>query len=693
MAGNAARKKLTWICAFCTVLTVLLHASGWFGIWLGLRDSIARHGRKTAIHPQVVFLAIDQPSLTLDRLSTAEVESNAALQMMKNGWPWPRDIYPLILEKLAAAGARVIAFDLMFPTPRAGDEPFHNALERFRDKVVIGSNFSDAERERGGFRTYNAPAPTLIPSSSPLDDRVGFVNVWPDPDGIVRRVQYSITAEQASGLSTQNNTARYDSFASQILQKAGYESAIPQGTELLRFTKGFVPRSVYEIFVPAFWQSPQYQHGESFRDKIVVIGPEGNWSKDLIPTPLGLLAGPEIHLTAINAVLQNDFPRQLPLILEALLIASGGVAAWLLSAFVNRPMLRLMLLILAGAGFYGLGLLLWNLPHRLGIWPPVAGAMLALVSSGLIRLVWEQVQDRLERARMRRTLERYMSKNLVCEILDNPETYFETLGGVRKPVAIFFTDLRGFTTMTEEADSSQVVAQLNEYFTGMVRHVFENDGTLDKFIGDAIMAVWGNIHTRGPAGDVARAVTTALQMKRSLAQLNAEWKNRGIRPLAMGIGINHGEAIVGNIGSPEKMELTVIGDCVNLASRLEGLSKHYGVEIVLGENAAELVADQFHLQLLDNVRVAGKNIPLNIYTVHGAFNESLDAATRVYLDQFAAGLELYRKGRFDAALDAFKSALIARPDDAVANLYISRCDNLRLSPPADWDGVFVMTKK
>ena len=209
--------------------------------------------------------------------------------------------------------------------------------------------------------------------------------------------------------------------------------------------------------------------------------------------------------------------------------------------------------------------------------------------------------------RTRRTLERYVSKNLVKEILDNPGGYYSSLRGVRVPATILFSDVVGFTALTENSDPEGLVRQLNEYLSRMTAAVFDHGGTLDKFVGDAVMAVWGNVRSRGPAEDAKSAARAALAMRRELWTLNQRWFADGIVPFAIGIGINQGDVVVGNIGSQEKADPTVIGDAVNLASRLEGLTRTYGVDILLGPSATELVRDEFYVRSVARVQVKGKS--------------------------------------------------------------------------------------
>jgi adenylate cyclase len=223
--------------------------------------------------------------------------------------------------------------------------------------------------------------------------------------------------------------------------------------------------------------------------------------------------------------------------------------------------------------------------------------------------------------------------------------------------------------------------------------VFAQHGSLDKFIGDAVMAVWGSIVSQGPPQDALNAVATALAMKRSLKKLNEDWKARGMPQLAFGIGINHGEVIVGNLGSTEKMELTVIGDPVNLASRLESLTKEYHLDLLLGETVASLVRGHYLLRTVDYVRVKGKTKPVEVFAV-------VDEGTTPtgpppdWLARYEDGIRLYRKRAFAEATAAFQESLRQQPGDYLNLMYLKRCQSLIENPPDEsWDSVFVHSKK
>jgi len=282
----------------------------------------------------------------------------------------------------------------------------------------------------------------------------------------------------------------------------------------------------------------------------------------------------------------------------------------------------------------------------------------------------------------------------VRDVLDNPETYLSKLGGQREDVALIVTDLRGFTTMSEEMDSTQLVAQLNEYLSLMVDDIFSRRGSVDKFIGDAILAVWGHVRSEGPAQDVSLAIEAALLMRESLNRLNAEWQSRNLKTFQMGIGVNFGEVIFGNIGSSRKMEPTVIGDAVNVASRLEGLTKDYGRDLLVGEAAADLVKDSFRLQFVDQVTMKGKTKPLRIYSVVSRSDAAIEPQMTAYFEAYELAQASYSAGRFQEARVLFESCLPYCPDDSLLQTYMDRCTKL-LERPSEgvWTGVHVAEHK
>jgi adenylate cyclase len=391
------------------------------------------------------------------------------------------------------------------------------------------------------------------------------------------------------------------------------------------------------------------------------------------------------------AAMSHDFLKPTPAKTGLALVGAAGLFAWLLIVFLRRPLLCLGALVAITGAYLGAARLFYDKTGLLLLTVPVLSALLL---SGLFALGFEYALERLEKLRTRRTLERYVSKNLVKEVLENPDSYYSSLRGARVPVTILFSDLVGFTTLTEKADPEALVAQLNEYLTRMTSVVFGNGGTLDKFIGDAIMAVWGNVRSFGMAQDAKNCARAALGMRRELRQLNEKWRGEGRMGLGMGIGINQGEVIVGNIGSQERMDPTVIGDSVNLASRLEGLTRIYGVDILVGATAAELVRDEFHLRSVARVQVKGKSKPVDVFTFIGARIDDVNPEFLKWLESYEEGLEKFRARDFTEAKILFSRFLEFYPDDLLAKIYLDRALEYEQQPPDEaWDAVEVFKKK
>lgn len=595
------------------------------------QDTLARAGRPAPRDPSLVFLAIDSDSIGLEKeadlerlysLGAGNSEEERGLRLMSERWPWPREIYGLILERLVRAGAKMVVFDLTFPTSTDSDEPFRLALERYKDHVVIGSNFLSApSREASTAGTiYTRPADTLVPQTDEPDDRVGFTNFWPDDDEVVRRARYAVTFEEAEGNPARAGTDRLPSLSAAALSKAGLRDAVPPGSggRLLRFAapprEGFAPRSIFEIFVPDYWQH-NYQAGEFFRGKIVVVGAAGNWQHDEHPTPFGVMPGPEIHLNTMNAALHGAFIRELSPRLMIGLTIDAGLLAIFLSLRVRSPWLRLITLAALDGASLWLALLIFN---RASLFVPLVVPLTQLNLTVLFGLISDLTWERIEKNRARRTLEKYVSKNVVRELLDQPKLFAQSLGGVLKPATILFSDIRGYSFVTARSDPQALVAQLNEYLTVMVECVFRFGGTLDKFIGDAVMAVWGNTRSEGVRNDATNAVRAALAMRQELARLNSTWAAKGLPQLRIGIALNHGEVVVGNIGSPQRMEFTVIGEAVNVSWKLQELTKELDAALIVGEDVAALIIEDFELQPLGPASIRGVPHPVEIFEVCGA---------------------------------------------------------------------------
>jgi adenylate cyclase len=704
---HSRKVQLALICSACTALVLVAELCGKLGYgfsplvrWeLRFRNVLTIEGRKSPPDPRLIFLAIDNESVSIEKIDLDSLFARVphesadyrALTLMAGQWPWPREVYGLALDKLFAAGASVVVFDLLFPKPSGNDAPFRAALDRHRDRVVVGSNFvALTDTHAANAWEHTVPADELIPQTTPLDQRVAYTNFFADEvDETIRRARFRLRT--GPGASDEIIL----SLAARAVTQAGLGHLVPppaQSERLFRYAAppgfGFRPVSIYQLFVPKYWQA-NFGNGERLRGKIVVIGPSGNWQHDEHETPFGKMPGPELHLNAINALLHQAFLFETPLWVDALLVLLAGFVAWLVSLFTARPALQIVRGLVATGAVVVLAFGAYN---YLSVCSAVIAPLLALNLSGGSCFVYEYIREQLDKARTRRTLERYVSKDVVRELLDNRESVLHSLVGARKAITVLFSDLRGFTTLTESADAASLVEQLNEYFNRMVRIVFANSGTLDKFIGDGLMAHWGSIVSKGEVADACAAVRTALEMRAALARLNEEWQPRDRIKLDFGIGINSGEAIVGNLGCDEKMEVSVIGDPVNLAARIEGATKEYRTDLLIGEQVAQLVRNAFVLRSVDLLLVKGKTKPVEVFTV--LEERHADTQEPEWLRAYETGTRLYRQREFAEAARHFREAAALKPGDWLAEEYLRRAESYVATPPApDWDGVYVMTRK
>jgi adenylate cyclase len=577
-------------------------------------DLLVRHAEPLPVDPSLVFLAIDDTSVQLDpELDVAQLlgptpsaeERRGLTLMAESPFPWSREVYAAVIERLVGAGARVVALDLTFPKSREGDDVLAAALAKYRDHVVIAGNFEESlSRVNETTYRFTPPAESILSSAERAKNSPAFVNFWPESDGVIRQTLPYQTLPTVRGYPHDKMAGEpiYPSFAARIAQQAGHPvTAAPGEEKRLRFAarNAFSPIPIFQLFSPRFWTN-NFQQGAFFQDKIVVIGAFGNWQQDQHATPLATIPGPALQLHAVNSLLHGVL-HQPPLALQTGLVIFAGLLALGLARVVGHPLWRLGGLIAGAAAWAGSAIFL------LGTWQlliPTAAPLGAWGVIGLGGVVFDTLFAALEKSRFRRMLERYVSKNVVGEMVRDRQGFNNMLGGAVRPATILFSDIRNFTSFSALTDAKLLVAQLNEYFTAMVECVFRHGGTVDKFMGDALMAVWGNVADITPEEGAQSAMRCALDMAESLEALNRTWMEAGRSQLRIGIALNHGDVVCGNIGSPHRMEFTVIGDAVNVAWRLQEATKLHPGAILLGENMQAFVPRNFATIPGGEVRVA-----------------------------------------------------------------------------------------
>jgi adenylate cyclase len=423
-----------------------------------------------------------------------------------------------------------------------------------------------------------------------------------------------------------------------------------------------------------------------FAGKWVLVGLTAPGLMDLKASPVAAVyPGVEIHATLLDNLIQGDFLTILPpwaLWTWTLILAAGVILVVLLSPKLAVTLAALVLLVLVN-------LTACVAAFRASWWADPVLPGIALGLSFSLAAAYSYATEGRQKKLIRGMFAQYMSETVINHLLQHPEKL--KLGGERRRVTLFFSDLAGFTTLSERLAPETVVALLNEYLSCMTEIILEEEGTVDKFEGDAIMAFWGA--PLDQEDQAIRACRAALRQVAALADLNREFTRRGLPPLTLRIGLHTGEAIVGNLGSSRRFDYTVIGDTVNLASRLEGLSKFYGTAILAGEATVSECGSGVEFRELDLVAVKGREEPVRVFEVLAVKGELAPAQAAVRED-FAPGMELYRRGRFEEAAARFAHALEHSPHDGPAQTFLARCRQFQAAPPPpDWDTVFRPDKK
>lgn len=424
----------------------------------------------------------------------------------------------------------------------------------------------------------------------------------------------------------------------------------------------------------------------ALKDKIILLGATAQGIYDLRVTPFsGIQPGVEIQAQIMDNLVHGNFLRTPAFhrALSLLIIIALGIVMGLALPYLSAIWSLVFILFLAG-GFIGGNYFLFLLGRQLDLFYPLF--QIGVVYLGLT--VHRFVLEEQERAQTRRSFEAYVAPAVVKEILKHPDNL--RLGGERRDLTILFADIRGFTSLSEHLAPEDLVMVLHNFLNPMSNIIIQHGGTIDKYIGDAIMALFG-----APlelTDHAARACRTALDMVRTLRDLGRQWAAEGRPQIRIGLGINSGVAAVGNMGSDRLFDYTAIGDNVNLASRLEGLNKYYGTEILVSEATAKSLGEDFVLRRVDLVRVKGKMKPLEVFEVLGEGAPPAELAQ--FLEAFHQGLSHYRAGHWAECAAAMETALRLRPHDVPARRYLLQSQKYQAKPPeSDWAPVTVMAEK
>ena len=615
-------------------------------------------------------------------------------------YPFPRNIYGSIIQDLYRRNAGLVVFNILTPDPdRMGrDLEYAQALRRY--PTVLPSVGAQQTRNQprqpgsvviGPYANQIVEYPGIIanvPAVEMAAAGIGITNTFPEIDGVVRRMPLLISS----------GGRLYPSLAMETLRVAAGDSTFQvklneNGIEKMRIPK-FGPvttDSLSRVWID--WSLVPETHSLTnlpmdFDGDIVIVGVSAAGLANPVATSRGEMLPQELQASVIGTIIAN---QDHPAITRPDWAEGAEVITLVVLSLISLFLSRWTYVGIITSSFFLIGIVpvghyIFNTYHMLTDATLVMGGLVVvLLHSWGVKFVSEFLQKQ----QIRKQFGTYLSPDLVAQLQRQPELL--VLGGESRELSIMFTDVRGFTTISEHygKDVQGLTRIMNRYMTAMTKKILENKGTLDKYIGDAQMAFWNAPLDNGQ--HAKDAVKTALQMMESLNEFNREITTEGVPPFGMGLGINTGTVVVGNMGSDQRFDYTCMGDSVNLASRLEGQSKPYGVGIVLGSRTAELVRDEYPVVELDKIAVKGKKEGVNIFTV--LQNSKFNSQDQEIHDTM---LSLYREQKFDSAIKfchtlkgCFNGEL-----DHYYELWEQRCEDMKkVKLPADWDGTFIANSK
>lgn len=442
--------------------------------------------------------------------------------------------------------------------------------------------------------------------------------------------------------------------------------------------------------VDAYNNSFTAQEKKALKDSVLLLGATATGTNDIRPNPFDpTIDGVENHAALMDNVLTQSFfkrPASIFTIERSIVLVVGALFTLILlgtSALWSGLSVVAFLI-----GYYYVDKFFW---FSKGIWAYMAVPCAEISLMFTVVTLYKYMTEEREKKKVKGAFQHYLSPEVIDQVLDNPDQL--QLGGEKKELTVFFSDVRGFTTISESLSPEKLCELMNEYFTPMTGIVLRSKGVLDKYIGDAIMAFWGApLELENSADTAAQA---SIDMLYALDQLRSDFKKKGLPDIDIGIGLNTGPMSVGNMGSVERFTYTVMGDAVNLGSRLEGLTKEYGIKIMLSEfTHRRLTPGKFFTRDLDDIRVKGKNEPVKVFHLMRPDFFPNPEMIKKFVGSFEEGRRYYKEQNWNAAKSSFSACLQMKPDDKASTMYIDRIDHyIEESPGLNWDGVYTFKHK
>ncbi|MDZ7262183.1 MAG: adenylate/guanylate cyclase domain-containing protein [candidate division KSB1 bacterium] len=670
---------------------------------------------------------------TIDDIIIVDIDDRS-LEKLGRFEHWPRSYHARIIDYLSSAGAKAIGFDILFMEQgkdSLSDQLLVQAVKK-AGNVYLAMSFSNAnpdaflytmkkpptglEVEKLSYQIADSTSNELL-NLDRFDGKfielynssagIGFANFFTrggEDESVIRTMplfinfasrQYpSFPMALVLGVLGARETDIYlgpkNSIALNIINRTRKSRTIKipvdqEGSILINYMGAY--RTFR--FVPYYDVLEKRLPGEFFNNRIVLVGATAAGLYEWRPVPFQTaFPGVEIHANIIFSILNQNFlikvgPATSTLILFLL------TALIALPAVYLRPHFSIILTVLV-AGLYGLNSIFMFTEK--GVWTEEVRPLLGIMLSYLVVVTYRFIHEEKSKKLIKNMFHHYLSATVVNELLKNRDRLKP--GGKRTVATAFFSDIKNFTTIAETMEAEELVSMLNEYLSAMTDIVLKYNGYLDKYEGDAIMAVFGiPLEQEDHAWCACLA---AMEMQHRLVELRLKWQSEARPKFEARIGINSGSMIAGNIGGEKRVDYTVIGDSVNLASRLEGSNKIYNTNIIISEDTYKYVRDKVIVRELDYIRVKGKHRPVRVYELLAKAEQGIDEKTAKVLEYFAQGLKIYREGNWERAYNQFIKALQIKPDDGPSQEFFRRCKLFieeKKTVPPNWDGVFEIDSK
>ncbi len=653
------------------------------------------------------------------------VIDDQTLSVLDQKFPYSGALYARLIRNLNRAGAKWIAFDISFSESNLrdpeGDSIFAAAIREAGNVILCGKIAYTDYRDLVQPHTVAVPPmPLLTAAGAPW----GLVNELTDSDDFTRRyllylpfggdlkksfgleiLQHHLGIPISEKISIVENKLRlgdceiplFDrySFLINYYGPAGTFPAISFSAVLddSSYTlRDDLDSDYMENFYRANAPSGNTTIRNPFAGKVILIGVSAEELHDNKNTPFydfpatpRKMAGVEMHAHALQTIFDREFIRRSSVLMVLALNLFLALLIFILVSFL-KPLKGFFVGILLVAVVSAAAVLLFV---HANYWLDVIAPLLTLLSAYFSTSLYQYFREHQEKAAIRTMFSHYVPDRIVEELIQNPALL--RLGGEYRRVTVLFADINDFTALSEKVAPESLVLHLNEFMTAMTEIILNHGGIIDKYEGDLILAEFG---VPVPIEDhCSRACLAALQMQQHLKSIRAEWILQGKPPFTLRIGINTGEVIVGNMGSKFVFDYTVLGDPVNLCSRLEHANKVYGTEIIISEEVRRALPETFVTRVLDDLRVHGRSATVRIFELTAQRREDLSMEMQQMLEAYEQGWNFYIKRNWSQAGECFERALQLRPDDKPANVLLKRCRSFKAQPPpADWDGVFNLDK-